>query len=227
MVATTSTAHVSGDDDRARPHTHPCLGEDTNVVMASAPGDRVLVPTGDDDADVDIGMEGEEVDLEPRPPQGMPKTMRELAESYTQREGEVTPPRPPPPPPREEEEDLTMAEPEGRRERVLEEGASGRGGEGPGRRTTKRRPGMRTTRTSRKRARRRGESGGASDVDGEEVQDTPPKRRHIETSVSVSPVPVPALASTTDSNPGSGRVLRPRSQERSETSRRTCDGRGV
>ncbi|KAI9568479.1 hypothetical protein HD554DRAFT_2172269 [Boletus coccyginus] len=203
MVATTSTARVNGDDDHARPHAHPRLGEDTNVVAASASRDRVLVSTGDDDVSVDIGMEGEEADLEP-PLQGVPKTMRELAESYTQGQGEVTPPP----------EDPTMTDPEARRERVPEggaSGASGRGSEGPGRRTTKRRVGTRTARISKKRPRGRRESGGASDVDGEEVDDTPPKRRHLETSVP--PAPAPTLASTTDSSPGSGRVLRPRPQK--------------
>jgi xeroderma pigmentosum group C-complementing protein len=173
-------------------------------VAASVSRDRVLVPTGEDDADGEI--EVEEVDLEPRPRTGVPKTMRELAESYAQRQEEATPP-----PPREEEGDLAMTESEGQRERVVGEGSSRRGGEGPGRRTTKRRPVTRTTRTSRKRQRRQSESEGASDVDGEEVHRTPPKRRQLE--ASVSPVSVSSLASTPNPNPGSGRVLRPRPQK--------------
>lgn len=195
-VATTSAVRLDGDDDHARPR----LGDDVDLVAASVSRDRVLVPTGEDDADG--GIEVEEVDFEPRPRKGAPKTMRELAESHAQRKGEVIPP----PPSREEEGDLAMTESEGRRDRVLEEGSSRRGGEGPGPRTTKRRPGTKTTRTSRKRQRRRSESEGASDVDGE-VHPTPPKRRQLEA------VPVSSLASTSNSDPGSGRVLRPRPQK--------------
>ena len=204
-----ATVRLDVDDDHARPRASPRLSEDTDLVAASFSRDRTLVPTGDDDADG--GMEVEEVDLEPRPRTGVPKTMRELAESYAQRQEEATPP-----PPQEEEGDLAMAELEGQREHVLEGGTSRRGSEGPGRRTTRgRRPGTRTTRTSRKRPRRRSESKGASDGDGEEVDRTPPKRRQLE--ASVSPVAVPSLASTPNSNPnpnpGSGRVLRPRPQK--------------
>ena len=207
-MVTRSIVHLDGDDDHARPRASPRLSEDTDLVVTSVSRDRTLVPTGDDDADG--GMEVEEVDLEPRPRTGVPKTMRELAESYAQRQGEATPP--PPSPPREKEGDLA----EGRRGRVLEGGASRRRSEGPGRRTTRGRPGTRTTRTSRKRARRRSESEGASDGDGEEeVNRTPPKRRQLE--ASVSPVAVPSLASTPNPNPnpnpGSGRVLRPRPQK--------------
>ena len=212
-MATTSTVRLDGDGDHARPRASPRLSEDTDLVAASVSRDWTLVPTGDDDADG--GMEVEEVDLEPRPRTGVPKTMRELAESYAQRQEEVMPP--PPSPPREKEGDLAMAELEGQRGRVLEGGASRRGSEGPGRRTTRGRPGTRTTRTSRKRARRRSESEGASDGDGEEVDRTPPKRRQLEASVSPVAVAVPSLASTPNPNPnpnpGSGRVLRPRPQK--------------
>lgn len=163
-----------------------------NLVVESVSRDRLLGPTEADDVDGD--MEVYEVDVQPQPRQGVPKTMRELAELHAQQQGEGTPQ------PRKEQQegDLIIAESEGR---VLEKGTSR---EAPGRR---RRPGTRMTRTSKKRARRRDESEDASGVDGEES--TPSKRRQLEAPVT----PAPTLASTPNSNPGSGRVLRPRPQK--------------
>lgn len=172
-------------------------------MAASVSQDQFLVSTGDDDADVEMEMEA--VDLEPRPRLGVPKTMRELAESYAQRQEEAVPPLPP----QVEEGDLAVGS-RGRGEHVLEEGASRRRGGGPGRRTVNRRPGTRTTRTSNKRTRKRSESEDASDVDGEEeAHGTPPKRPYLEASDS----PIPTHAPTPNPNDGSGRVLRPRAQK--------------
>ncbi|KAF8120653.1 hypothetical protein EV363DRAFT_1458950 [Boletus edulis] len=189
-VAVASTSRLGGGDDRARPR----LGEDSNLMAASVSREQSFVLTGDNDADAEMEMEAEEVDLEPQPRTGVPKTMRELAESHARRQEEATSPSA-----HEEEGDLAMAESQGRGKDVLEEGPSRRRGEEPGHRTTKRRPGTRTTRTSRKRTRRRSESEDASDVDGEDEHGSPPKRRQVEAS--------PVL------DPTSGRVLRPRTQK--------------
>ncbi|KAG8214342.1 hypothetical protein J3R82DRAFT_9308 [Butyriboletus roseoflavus] len=225
-VATTSTARLGEDDDYARA---PRVSEDVGIVAAPISRDRLHVRNGDADADweMEVEVEAEVVDLQLQPRKGVPKTMRELAESYAQQqaegEGEVTPLLQ-----GEKEADLAMVESKGRRERVLEEGTSRGGGEGLGRRTAKRRPGTdtksgmgprtrtRTSRTSKKRARRRSES----EVDGEEeVYNTPPKRRQLEASVTPGAFPAPAPVSTDASTPNpesdatTGRVLRPRPQK--------------
>lgn len=163
-----------------------------DLVAASGSRDRVLVPTGDEDADMEMEMEMEveAVDLAPRPRMGVPKTMRELAESYAQQqEAEKEEREGTPPPPQEEGDDLVMGHVGGSGRRVK------------GRLET-------NTRRSRKRPRRRSGSE-VSDVDGEEADGTSPKRP----SVSVSPVSAPTHASASHSTPGSGRVLRPRPQK--------------
>lgn len=201
-MASTSTAGLDGDNDRARSR----MGEDK---AASVSRDRLLVPNGDDDAkgemEVEVEAEAEVVDLQPQPRKGVPKTMRELAESYAQQQGEVMSL-----PQGEKEADLAMVASNGRRERGTSSGGAKRR---PG---TPTRSGTRTRRTSKKRARRRSESEGASDVDGEEeTYGSPLKRRQLEASVSPAPPPVSTLASTPnpDSGATTGRVLRPRPQK--------------
>ncbi|KAG9308862.1 hypothetical protein JVU11DRAFT_11321 [Chiua virens] len=204
-VATTSTAHLNGDATQFRPCGYPELTKDTDIVTELVSQGRLHVPTEDDD--VDGNMEVDEADLQPLPHQGVPKTMRELAESYAQGQGEEAMS------PLVKEKDPTRTE----LEVAPQEGTSRMGNKTSGR-TAKRQPGTqtelatrtRTTRTSKKRARRRSESDSDSDVDGEDS--TPAKRLQHEVS-STPGTASPAVASTPNSNSGSGRVLRPRPQK--------------
>lgn len=220
-MTTTSGFHLGGDDDRAL-----LLVEDKHLLETSVSRDQLLVPTGDDDAGGEMEVEAE-VDPEPVLRKGIPKTMRELAESHArqQEDGKIGTP-PPQPPPQRDEDDLVMEESRGRGVPDVEEGPSRSGVEGPGRRTAKRRggtkSGARTTRTSKKRTRRRRDSEDASDVDGEgeeaEEENTPSsKRRQLDAPVTPgagSPAILPSTPNPNPSpNPGSGRVLRRRPQK--------------
>ena len=188
-MATTSAVRLDGGDDRTGAYGRPQLDRDIDIEAESVLMDQLLAPTEAVNINGDVVVD--EVDVQPQPPKGAPMTMRELAESYARRQGEGTPPLP-----EEKEGDLPISKTAHALEEVMREA--------PGRRTAKRRASTRTTRTSKKRARRgTDESGNASDVDGD---GTPPKRRQVEASATLA-------ASTPSSNPGSGRVLRPRPQK--------------